>query len=195
LEGQYALPEFDYLKDCWWIVTEKVDGTNIRVMWDGNTVTFGGKTDDTQIPAHLANHLLGRFTERIMQSVFGDEGRVCLYGEGYGAKIQKSGGRYRGDAGFIMFDANIGGTWLRRDDVADISEKLLTSVVPVIGIMTLPEIYEYVKSGCGHSCIAEDKTLMMEGVVARPVVELFARDGSRIITKLKTKDFLRSRDI
>ena len=34
------------------------------------------------------------------------------------------------------------------------------------------------------------KTLLEgEGIVARPLVELFARSGKRIITKLKTKDF------
>lgn len=29
------MSEFDYLKDNTWIFTEKVDGTNIRIMWDG----------------------------------------------------------------------------------------------------------------------------------------------------------------
>ena len=43
LEGDYSLPEFDYLKDNTWIFTEKVDGTNIRVMWDGKEIAFGGK--------------------------------------------------------------------------------------------------------------------------------------------------------
>ena len=33
LEGKYSLPEFEYLKDCIWVFTEKIDGTNIRVIW------------------------------------------------------------------------------------------------------------------------------------------------------------------
>lgn len=35
IEGDWTLPEFEYLKDCQWVFTEKVDGTNIRVMWNG----------------------------------------------------------------------------------------------------------------------------------------------------------------
>ena len=32
--GKYALPEFEYLKNNVWTFTEKVDGTNIRIIWD-----------------------------------------------------------------------------------------------------------------------------------------------------------------
>ena len=53
IEGNYSMPEFEYLKDNQWIFTEKVDGTNIRVMWNGKDVIFGGKTDDAQIPVFL----------------------------------------------------------------------------------------------------------------------------------------------
>ena len=42
--GKFAKPEFELLKDVRWTFTEKVDGTNVRVMWDGNRVMFNGKT-------------------------------------------------------------------------------------------------------------------------------------------------------
>ena len=61
LEGDYSIPEFDYLKDNTWVFTEKVDGTNIRVMWDGKAITFGGKSDNAQIPVFLINKLRERF--------------------------------------------------------------------------------------------------------------------------------------
>ena len=32
---EYATPEIGYLADCEWEFTEKVDGTNIRIGWDG----------------------------------------------------------------------------------------------------------------------------------------------------------------
>ncbi|MCP4215045.1 MAG: RNA ligase family protein, partial [bacterium] len=51
LEGEFSIPEFEYLQDNDWIFTEKVDGTNIRVMFDGEKITFGGKTERAQIPA------------------------------------------------------------------------------------------------------------------------------------------------
>lgn len=35
IPGEYHNETVKYLKDCEWIWTEKVDGTNIRVYWDG----------------------------------------------------------------------------------------------------------------------------------------------------------------
>lgn len=34
IDGQFRCPEFEYLQDNLWLWTEKVDGTNIRVIWD-----------------------------------------------------------------------------------------------------------------------------------------------------------------
>ncbi len=53
IEGEYRHPLVEYLKDNIWIFTEKVDGTNVRVHWDGHTVVFGGRTDNAQMPTVL----------------------------------------------------------------------------------------------------------------------------------------------
>ncbi len=45
LVGQFKDLTIEYLKDCVWQFTEKVDGTNIRIFWDGHRVSFGGRTD------------------------------------------------------------------------------------------------------------------------------------------------------
>ena len=39
---------YDTLKTWRW--TEKVDGTNIRVIWQGGKLSFGGKTDNALDP-------------------------------------------------------------------------------------------------------------------------------------------------
>lgn len=57
LEGNYSLPEFEYLKNNKWIFTEKVDGTNIRVCFRDGKVVFYGRTDSAQIPAPLIKRL------------------------------------------------------------------------------------------------------------------------------------------
>ena len=44
LDGQWALPEFEYLARNPWYFTEKIDGINIRVVFDGESVSFGGRT-------------------------------------------------------------------------------------------------------------------------------------------------------
>lgn len=41
---------FQYLKDCERIWTEKVDGANIQIRWDGHRVEFGGRTERANIP-------------------------------------------------------------------------------------------------------------------------------------------------
>ena len=53
LENEYSLPEFEYLKNNEWVFTEKVDGTNIRVMFDGDEIRYNGKTDKAQTPFDL----------------------------------------------------------------------------------------------------------------------------------------------
>jgi hypothetical protein len=111
IEGDYSLPEFEYLKDNKWVFTEKVDGTNIRVMWNGESVVFGGKTDDAQMPVFLLYKLQELFegTQKrlLFKEKFGAE-PVCLYGEGYGAKIQKGGGNYNpSGVDFVLFDVLI----------------------------------------------------------------------------------------
>jgi len=45
IEGAWSRPEIGYLADFEWHFTEKVDGTNIRVHWDGHKVEFGGRTE------------------------------------------------------------------------------------------------------------------------------------------------------
>jgi len=195
LEGQWALPEFELLKDLEWIWTEKIDGTNIRVMWKKcstsiglpNVVCFGGKTDKAQIPTPLLETLQNIFIEDKMGIEFSDT-EVCLYGEGYGKKIQK-GGNYLPDAtDFILFDCRIGRWWLTKEALEEIAERLSIKIVPIVGSGTLLEAVEYCKKGF-KSTIAHNKDYDAEGLVLNPKLELFDRAGHRIITKIKTKDF------
>ena len=193
LEDQYAIPEFEYLKDCQWAFTEKVDGTNIRVMFnEGMGITFGGKTERAQIPAPLVNKLNEIFLPELMLFEDNFDNGVCLYGEGYGAKIQKGGGNYISDGvSFVLFDVRIGDYWLQRRDVDSIATGFGIEIVPIIGKGTLSRMIEIVKNENAISAWATIKNpFRPEGIVARPEVELKTRSGERIITKIKHKDFL-----
>lgn len=185
---EYREEEIEFLKDCIWEFTEKVDGTNIRVHWDGHKVEFGGRTDNAQIPAHLVNKLNelfgGPVNEELFEQKFG-EADVILYGEGYGPKIQ-NGGSYRDDVSFILFDVQVGEIYLKRDAVEDIAKYFNIDKVPTIFFGTLYDGINYVKSH-PQSVIAKNGA-MMEGVVARPKVELRTRMGKRIIVKIKWED-------
>jgi hypothetical protein len=198
LEGHFSLPEFEYLKDRPWTWTEKIDGTNVRVECGifRESVEFKGRTDDAQLHAKLFDHLRATFEPDRLREVFppveGPEGDpvVVLYGEGYGAKIQKGGGNYlAGRCGFILFDVRVGRWWLGREAVADVATKLQVPVVPEIGRGSLLEAVEYVRAGM-PSVVAEGRCIA-EGLVMRPAVELFGRNGDRIIAKIKHRDFAR----
>lgn len=188
--GKYSEPEFELLKDCEWVATEKIDGTNIRIMWDGDKVSYGGKTDRAQIPTHLIKALMelfgGEANEQKFEEVFG-EVPVCLYGEGYGVKIQKGGNYHKDKVSFVLFDIKVGGWWLKREDVEDIAKKLGIDVVPIIKTGTLQELSDYTAKGFK----SQWGDFICEGLVARPKVELKKRNGERVITKLKHKDFLK----
>lgn len=188
LEGTWAKPEFELLKDINWICTEKIDGTNIRIMWDGKQVRFGGKTDKAQIPTILIDVLQDTFTNELMKECFPDADNVCLYGEGYGKKIQKGDNYLPNRADFILFDVKIGDWWLTREANEDIAKKLNIGIVPIIGIWKLEQAIEYVKNGF-KSTIADNKEYIAEGLIMKPETELFNRRGERVITKIKHKDF------
>lgn len=185
--GQWRNPTVEFLKDNLWQFTEKIDGTNIRVHWDGHKVTFGGRTDRAQIPAKLVAFLNDTFggdeNEQLFEQKFG-ETAVTLYGEGYGPGIQK-GGLYREDVSFILFDVQVGDIWLTRESVGDIAAALGIDVVPFLGIGTLQDAVNIVRQ-CPRSCIG---MAHMEGIVARPVVEVLDRMGRRVIVKIKVRDF------
>lgn len=187
IDGDWTLPEFEYLKNTEWVWTEKVDGTNIRVMWDGTAVTFGGKTDNAAIPVKLLYALQALFEGTPKRKLFGDtfgtDGQVCLYGEGFGGNIQ-AGDKY-GDFSFVLFDVRVGSTWLERENVDDIASKLGTASVPVIGKGTLQSAIDNVRAGFD----SQWGNFVAEGIVARPAVELMNRKGERIITKIKHRDF------
>lgn len=188
IEGDWTCEEFEYLANNPWVFTEKVDGTNIRVVMDGGKssfFTFEGREENSLIPKPLQAALVALFhplTER-MREDFPTGG--VLYGEGYGPRIQKGGGNYRTDVSFVMFDVHVGGYWLRRHTVEEIGTAYGIDVVPVIGRGTLHDAVKWAKEGIR----SQWGDFEAEGIVARPAVELFNRGGKRIITKIKCRDF------
>ena len=190
IEGQFSELEIEYIKDNEWVFTEKVDGTNIRIMWDGNEVKYGGKTDNAQLQMDLVENLHKMFDSKIelFKETFippkEQEVAVCFYGEGYGAGIQK-GGCYRQEKSFVLFDIKIGHLWLNRENVEDIAEKFGIDIVPIIGSGTIKDMVDMVKKGSN----SQWGDFIAEGIVARPKTELRTRRGDRIITKIKYKDF------
>ena len=185
--NDYRNPTIAYLKDNMWLFTEKVDGTNIRIHWNGHKVEFGGRTDKAQIPGPLLNKLNEMFmtteAEELFEQTWGDKD-VILFGEGYGPKIQ-NGGDYRSDVSFILFDVLVGNNYQEREWVEKTAQMFNIDVVPIVLTGTIQDGIDYVmkhpRSTMG--------TAMMEGVVGRPMIELRDRRGERVIVKIKWEDF------
>lgn len=188
IDGAFRNEAVRYLANNDWFFTEKIDGTNIRIHWDGHKVEFAGRTDRAQIPKPLMEYLTNTFSsmeaEEMFEQKFG-ETEVILFGEGYGPGIQK-GGAYRSDISFILFDVLIGDTWLKRDSVEDIATAFGIDIVPIVFVGDIKEAIDFVKTK-PKSTIG---TANMEGVVGRPVVEMKDRLGKRVIVKIKVCDFV-----
>lgn len=186
IDGQWTLPEFVYLQDNPWIWMEKVDGTNIRLHWNGEKAVIGGRTDSASIPTFLLAALEPYTDPGTWKRMFPDGDDVTLYGEGYGARIQKVGHLYRKDAGFILFDVRIGDWWLRDESIREVADGFGLDVVPQMGAFTLNQAWHNIKEG---NFTSRWEGVPIEGVVGRPEVPLFTRKGQRVITKLKMKDW------
>jgi hypothetical protein len=198
MNGVWTDPVFEYLAGAQWSFTEKVDGTNIRVIvepavsegeqvrpWQAARILFKGKTDNANMHGDLVNRLNEMFLPQAdaLHEAF-PEG-ACLYGEGYGAGIQKVGGNYGKTKEFVLFDVKIGDFWLERNNVIDISVKFGLLAVPEVMRGTLHEAIDMTAAGFNSAWGG----FLAEGLIGKPLVELQTRYGSRIITKIKTCDF------
>jgi RNA ligase len=188
LKPELVLKNRTYLLIKTWQWTEKIDGTNVRAIWNATAgnLTFGGKTDNAQIHADLVRYLHENITVENTRAVFPDVNAV-IYGEGYGAGIQK-GGDYSPTKKFIVFDVLVDGKWwLNWESTCDVASKLHLDVVPYVGEMSLAEATAKVRAGF-QSCLNNGK-MAAEGLVGRTSEPLFDKKGHRLIVKLKTKDF------
>lgn len=187
--GKFRNQTVEYLKNNLWTFTEKVDGTNIRVYWDGHKVQYAGRTDKAVIPQHLLNKLNeifgGEINEELFEQKFGER-EVILFGEGYGPKIQ-NGGLYRDDVNFILFDVMINGNYQSRENVEEIANYFKIDIVPIVLEGTLEDGVNYVLHN-RQSMIAKNGA-EIEGVVGRTKVETLDRTGKRNIVKIKYRDF------
>lgn len=180
-------------------------------------ISIKGKTDNANIPSHLLKYMQETFTEEKVLNALGlkknmnqhdwiEKGWIVssedptpvyekipkmytLYGEGYGVKIQKGGGRYLSNAvAFRGFDVKVNDLYLLSDNVKDIYGKLGVELVPDLGMMTIDEAIGIVKQGF-VSRISEDKTYIAEGIVLKTPFGLKDRFGRRLIIKIKYKDY------
>lgn len=202
--NEIRLPEFSNIKN--WLVQEKIDGTNIRVQYERSKILmFRGKTDKAQIPVFLLEKLKEMFPAEKVNKVFSRDNvppermiqQACLYGEGYGARIQKGGGNYREGVSFRLVDVWVDGWWLRWDSVEEVAIALSIDTAPVLAPHTLREAVYLIRPNEDRSEVksvvaVEDggnPETRMEGIVARAHPMVLFRKSNPVVWKLKVKDF------
>ena len=87
----------------------------------------------------------------------------------------------------FFFDVLVGNIFLERENVEDIARTFGIDVVPIVGEGTLDDGVAFImtrpKSTIGSA--------YMEGIVARPKVEMRDRMGRRVIVKIKVRDHVK----
>jgi len=182
---EYSLPEFEQLKDAEWEWSEKIDGCNTRLYFspDNPYIEIGGRTPEAQLRTDYFNYLQALLPHK--PSMF--PGATTLFGEGCGPKIQ-GGGKYGNSFRFILFDIWIDGInrWASRALVEEIGKAFNFPVVPILLSGTIYEALEVARKPF-PSKVGD---CMAEGLVGRPSLTIRDSHGHRVITKLKTKDFM-----
>lgn len=201
--GDFSCPEFSMLFDAKWKAYQKVDGTNISYYWNGHELRIDGKTENANTDKEVMTMLQNKITPEMLTKVFppkyAEDGteipmNVIIYGEAYGKKIQKVGPKFLKDGhDFRIFDILVIGNdgkpwWLETEVVEEICNSLGVEMPVSYGVMTLGEAEKMVMKGWTDP-IAEDPSLPIEGLVLRPVVQLFNKKGERIMVKIKTCDY------
>ncbi len=189
LMGNYSKEEFAQVRS--WVLTEKIDGQCITVIITKDNIKIQGKSEKTQFnKAHkpLLAYLNETITRESIDAIFDWDkaDTITLYGEGYGPKIQ-SGGKYRKDQSFIMFDILIDTVWLETEKVATYAYLLGIDSVPVWGNGTVPNIMHLIQTK--PKSAIEGANCVVEGFVCRSEPLMLDRFGNRIMWKIKVRDF------
>lgn len=180
-----------YLQRADWLCTEKVDGTNMRVEWDGHRVSWNGATDKSELTPEMQELMQSTFgeSEIIFEQTFGGK-PVMLFMECYGGKIQ--GGAYGGKERLIGFDVKVNGIYLDRTIIKDIFAKFGVPVVNTF-VAKLNELiasmaHQIMANKVPTSPLCEKGKTPIEGYVCTPIVRLYDHQGNRVIVKVKYRD-------
>lgn len=186
-----------------WTISEKIDGTNIRIIVTKGGIEIRGRTDKAQLNQDLVKVILAIFPshERLLEyfteyrgQELPDEWSVTFYGEGYGAGIQ-AGGSYSDTKRFRCFDLLLGESWWTDDDeMRRVCDELSIPTVPCLAVSpNLPKTREELAEIIPFSHVAyEDRGvsyILAEGIVAKPLHVLLNRHKDRVMWKITFREW------
>lgn len=166
---------------------EKIHGTSAHVGWNEGKLTFfsGGEKHE---------RFVGLFNQEFLTKAFTDlfHPKITVYGEAYGGKMQGMSGTYGPDLKFIVFDVQVGDSWLNVPDAEDVTKKLGLEFVHYTRISTILDAIDAARDADSVQAIRNGVGAgkKMEGVVLRPLIELTTNNGSRVMSKHKRTEFM-----
>lgn len=164
---------------------EKIHGTSAHIAWDGSAVRLYAGGEKHERFAKL-------FTQDLpaLFSALGHD-KVTVYGEAYGGSQQRQSHRYGPDLRFVAFDVKIGDAWLDVPDACDVAVNLGLEFVHYVrvpaDVAALDAERDAPSVQAKRNGVEGDKG--REGIVIRPIHEMFKKNGARIIAKHKTDEF------
>lgn len=187
-------PLVEQLKDYTWVFTEKIDGTNLRIHWDGYNLTYSGRTDDANFSEEqslwIESNIVTKEIEQVFEQIFKDKW-ITIYGELYGKNIQKRGRFYSDNYQFKVFDIMLP---ILEKPLKEkyVSRKVMESICKSLGYDTVPILFEgTINEGLSY-VLNNDKSSFseasLEGVVGKIKYDLLDENGKRIIIKIKKRD-------
>jgi hypothetical protein len=193
-------PEAQRILEFKWVYAlEKVHGTSAHVAWDASKVTSPGTGGLTFFSGGVSHAMFcSLFDRKKLHDAFEATGeqKVTVYGEAYGGTCQKMAHVYGDRLQFIVFDVQIGDSWLPVPEMDKFATSLGFEVVPWEKVETdedkLAELRDRpsevsVRRGCGT--MGKKTGNLREGIVLRPPFECYMNGGERCIAKHKNEKF------
>lgn len=176
-------------KECY--ALEKIHGTSAHVSCSNEGIKFfsGGATYELFVTLFDKEALAQRFSD--MFSVQLMDRKVTVYGEAYGGKLQRMSNTYGPNLKFVVFDVQVGESWLPVPHAEKVANNLGLEFVHYEKVPTTLEELDRVRDQESIQAIRNGvgPGKMREGVVLRPLIELKKNNGDRIIAKHKGKNF------
>lgn len=184
--GDFYNENVRLLKDNMWLFTEKINGINFRIHWNGHELSYAGRTDKATFSKEQIEFITANLVNETIETIFEQkfqEKVVTVYGELYGVGIN-DGGLYVDGLGFKVFDIEIEDIFLEYNNMISLAAELNYDFVLIAVIGTINSAIEFVKT--------HDKSLFssatLEGVVGKPYGDFRDRLGKRIVVKIKKRD-------
>lgn len=184
-----------------WIKTEKIDGTNIRIIItkpkeDGSRELLIGSrklilNEEDKGSKQYLDCLKDINMNKLLEYFKDVDSTIIIYGEGYGAGVQK-GGIYSKEKNYRVFDIRIGRAYQDFKYVKKVCINNQLNLVPIVSVVDKINYQECLESlRCFENTLINDGDGgIPEGLVYKFEPVLLNKYGERLIFKIKRKDFI-----